>query len=245
VSAGEPARLTPPQRRLRELQQADYSHLPLSAATEVSVDRVRRAAEAVYGERWNFYSNALRREVVHVFERALDLLAAAGRPLAYLEIGSCQGLSMSLVGELARNRDVLGRLVSIDPYFEGGYVEGAASPWGVESTIRIDKTTRDGALELYRSLALEVELLEETSTAGLKRLVRADDTFDLIYVDGSHEGLLPFSDTGLAVALLAPGGVVVLDDHHWPDVKQVKEICDRHCRHVGESWKLVAYRPDG
>ena len=116
---------------------------------------------------------------------------------------------------------------------------------GVESTIEIDKTTRDGALRLYGSLELEVELLEETSTEGLKRLVGRDEAFDLIYVDGSHEELRPLSDTGLALALLAPGGIVVLDDHHWPDVRQVREICDRHCRHVAESWKLAAYRPDG
>ena len=34
----------------------------------------------------------------------------------------------------------------------------------------------------------------------------------------------------------------MLDDHHWPDVKTVKELCDRHLDKIYESWKVAAYK---
>lgn len=40
----------------------------------------------------------------------------------------------------------------------------------------------------------------------------------------------------------ATQGIIILDDHYWPDVKILKELCDRHLSKVYESWKVVAYK---
>jgi hypothetical protein len=42
--------------------------------------------------------------------------------------------------------------------------------------------------------------------------------------------------------LVKPGGVIMLDDHHWPDVKNVKELWDRHLAKVYETWKVAVYK---
>jgi hypothetical protein len=36
----------------------------------------------------------------------------------YLEIGSCQGVSMGVIGSVLRSPGALGKLTSIDPYFD-------------------------------------------------------------------------------------------------------------------------------
>ena len=229
------------QRRLRELQSQDYSHLPLSASTEDSIRQVKEAAESIYGDRWNYYSNALRREVVQVFEMCIRGLSQSSQKIDYLEIGSCQGLSMSIIARLLINSSALGKLVSVDPYFAEGYVEGGLGIWEKNDEITIDKTTRNNAYSLYNLLKLEVHHIEEVSFVGLKSLICSNRHFNLIYIDGSHEGMNPLRDLGLSFELAAPGGIIILDDHHWPDVKVIKELCDCHCNKIAESWKVAAY----
>src|SRR5262249_52391318 len=92
-------------RRLYHVSQlADYRHVRLDPEDEADRLAVESAAHSVYGDAWDYYSGALRREVVEGFVRTLG--AVAGQ-IDYLEIGSCQGLSMSLMGLLLRRRNCL------------------------------------------------------------------------------------------------------------------------------------------
>jgi predicted O-methyltransferase YrrM len=217
-----------------------YEHVTLPAADEALRQQVISAAVEIYGESWNYYSDALRPEIAMGFVQTIESMDR-NRPVAYLEIGSCQGLSMSFIALLLQRRGMLRSLTSIDPYFAEGYVEGALGPYEHEKHVPIGKTTKACALTLYERLRLSVELLEMTSEAGLKRLLSAGTTFDLIYIDGYHETLVPLVDLGLSLAALSRPGLIILDDYMWPDVAPLKALCDRHARRVQETWKTASY----
>ena len=235
-------RLTRTQRTVVRLMRKDYHELVLEDFAERAFLEVRQAAALAYGDRWNYYSNALRREVVHTFQRSIAALAEHAERIDYLEIGSAQGLSMSLIGTMLRQVGRLGNVVSVDPYYDQGYIEGGGAPQPKVQNVAINRATRDNAASLYRSLGLGVNLLQMRSSEGLAHLIADGAQFDLIYIDGSHEGLNPVVDFGLSYALLRAGGIVMLDDHYWQDVIAVKLLCDRHAVKVSECWKVAAYR---
>ena len=226
---------------MRDLR--NYSPKKLSERGRKALETVGGKAREVYGEDWNFYSNTLRPEVIEVFEKTLQAVPTGkDRPMAYLEIGSCQGVSMAVMGILLRLYGKSAGLLSMDPYFEGGYVEGQRAPVPDRKRVWIDKKTRDGAFQLYRSLDLNVRLIEKPSAEGLCELVRGGEKFDLIYIDGNHERLNPVVDFGLSCALLNEGGILMLDDYLWPDVHAVKKICDQHSEKICQTWKTAVYR---
>jgi len=226
---------SPTDRRIKRLKRRDNSRIPLLLDTEEIIRRVQFAANAIYGENWNFQSDALRREMVQLFETCVQHLALSKQYIDYLEIGSCQGLSMSLMGQLLADARKLGTLVSIDPYFTDGYIEQ-------DSVVEINKSTRERAFSLYKSLGVAVEHLEEISSTALTKLLRTNRSFSLIYVDGSHEGMNPLRDTALSIELVTSNGIIMLDDHQtYGDVKVVKELCDRNYRKIAETWKVAAY----
>ncbi|MGH7983280.1 MAG: class I SAM-dependent methyltransferase [Candidatus Udaeobacter sp.] len=240
------------RRVLRSLPSSARELYRLGVLTEYNValperdERIRAtvqaAAAAIYGDSWNYYSDALRPEVAEGFVRTIDAVAQTNQPVQYLEIGSCQGLSMSLIASLLRDRSALGLLVSIDPYFETGYIEGEAGPYRKASQVAVTKNTKSCAMRLYAQLGLNVEIIERTSADGLIELIRNGCTFDLVYIDGSHEQLWPAIDFGLCRAVLRSNGVLILDDHIWPDVQPIKHLCDKHAAKIQETWKTASYR---
>jgi len=234
--------LTPQMIEFAQMQRSSVNDLQLSDVLQTLTKKVQASAESIYGESWNFYSGALSPVAANIFEESVSALLGDYEDIDYLEIGSCQGLSMSLVACLLKYHTKLGKCVSIDPYFDDGYVEGANSVWEVEREISINKNTRDNAQALYKKLHLDVEHLEKTSTEGLRSLIQQEERFHLIYIDGSHEKMMPLRDLGLSFEVLYSGGIIMLDDHNWPDVKPLKELCDKHCEPIAESWKISAYR---
>lgn len=53
------------------------------------------------------------------------------------------------------------------------------------------------------------------------------ESFDLIYVDGSHEEPDVMMDLALAYGLLKPGGVMLVDDYNQPAFPGVKSAVDK------------------
>ncbi len=205
----------------------------LTAAAAECREQVLMEAQAVLGQNWNYWSNALQRRVVETFDTAVGRLEDDGGPVDFLEIGSCQGLSMGIIGALLRRHGVLRSLTSVDPYWEDGYDE--------VGHLDIDKQTRKLAFQLYERLRLPVRLVEAQSFEGLPQLIREGCSYRLIYIDGRHQRLNPVVDFGLSWALLEDGGIIMLDDHRWPDVAPLKAQCDEHLERVHESWKVAAY----
>jgi predicted O-methyltransferase YrrM len=220
------------------LRSQKYLHLRPTSLTEQAIRKVLPVAQKIYGERWsdyNAYSDALLNECVSTLDKVITTLCTRRDRINYLEIGSAQGVSMAIVGAMLQRLDALGTAVSIDPYFEDGYDEEGMS-------VTINKKTKENALHLYKSLGLNVRVLERTSYEGLVQLLREQARFDLIYIDGFHSGLTPTIDFSLAYNLLNKNGMIMLDDHVWPDVASIKKLCDRHLQKITECWKTAAYQ---
>ncbi|MBZ0268721.1 class I SAM-dependent methyltransferase [bacterium] len=212
----------------------DFSSVALTDVAERCRDRVLEEAQAINGANWNYWSNALQPPVVETFDVVLRQLAAAGHVVDYLEIGSCQGMSMGVIGLLLREYGLLRTLTSVDPYWSDGYDE--------VGHLEIDQETKGRAFRLYERLGLPVRLVEATSFEGLPELIRERQRYGLVYVDGRHERMNPAVDLGLSWALLADDGIVMLDDHRWADVAPLKALCDSHLEPVHECWKVAAWR---
>lgn len=230
------------QKTLYRLQARDYSYIKLSPETERAVKMVVSAAKKIYAREYNYQSNATRREVIKTFEKAIDYLRENSEKLSYLEIGSAQGLSMATILKIAELKKIpIEKAISIDPYFEKGFFTGKNGIWQKNSFIQINKLTKEKALKLYSLLSLSVNLVEKTSFDGLVSLIKKDEKFNLIYIDALHENINPLVDAGLSLQVLFEGGIIMLDDHYWPDVKNVKSVFDRHLKKLHECWKVVAY----
>jgi len=236
----------PDARKLYRLSKvANNSNLILNEGNKNVREKVEHYANMICMDKTNFYSDALRKEVVYSFEKAIDAVSNINNKIDYLEIGSCHGISMSIIGLMLKNRGILGKLTSIDPYYKVGYFEGQYGPFHNNYHISINKDTKEIAFRMYDSLGLSVELYEMTSLEGLIALIEKKRRFNLIYIDGSHEKLCPTIDFSLSFSLLRREGVIILDDHLWPDVVPIKTLCDKYAKKVHETWKTVSYKLDG
>jgi hypothetical protein len=225
------------ERSIRKEKNRNYSKLPISETTESSLAICIKEAISVYGENWNFQSDALRREMVFGFQTCIYHLLNKTDNINYLEIGSCQGLSMSIIGNIIRNNSKQsGKLLSIDPYFEDGYFEHNIQ-------VPVNKTIKSKAFSLYNKLSLNVQHIEKPSGVALKQLIIENEKFNLIYIDGAHEGMIPFTDLAYSLELVSEkGAIIILDDHKtYDDVKFLKQLCDRNYNKVYENWKIAAY----
>ena len=141
-------------------------------------------------------------------KRVIASLKPEADQVSYLEIGSSNGISMALIGMLIKKR-WLGNphLVSVDPYFVDGFVEGLRGPGERDFHVSVDKAAKARAQALYARCGIEVELIERKSTEALTGLISAGARFDLIFIDGRHEGLQPMIDFGLCVPLFKVNGI--------------------------------------
>ncbi len=213
---------------------------------EVAAQADRIAGEVV-GADHDTYSGATAPEVASAFALCIRHGMRDGR-LDYLEIGSAKGKSMGFIGAFAIRSGCEFRGTSIDPYFEAAYREGADRPdlflRGAGPYVApIDATDYEKATRYWRELGLVVEQLRLTSGEGIELLRTRGVQFDLIYIDGLHDGLAPMQDLVGCLKLARKGGVIMLDDRHWASVHHVRKICSRceELRLIHENWKISAY----
>jgi SAM-dependent methyltransferase len=120
-------------------------------------------------------------------------------PVRYLEIGSFEGGSLAFVHSLL-NKQVVA--TSIDPFQD--YDELPAHKM---------ENVRQRFHANVQAAGVEVRVLRGTSLEQLPPLVADGETFDLIYIDGSHAALDVMTDAVLCWRLLAPGGLMIFDDY--------------------------------
>jgi predicted O-methyltransferase YrrM len=125
------------------------------------------------------------------------------RPVRYLEIGSFEGRSLAFVHTLLKG-DV--RITSIDPFTD--YSEFADVSWAAVSAIFAANVESIGAKD-------DVRVLKGRSIDHLPKLLDAGETFDLIFIDGSHATLDIMVDAALAWQMLACGGLMIFDDYWY------------------------------
>lgn len=176
------------------------------------------------------------------FAHALRHFSHSGK-VDFLEIGSFEGVSLVTVASILRNQTKLGRICSVDPYYPHGYLE--TPPSQATSHKMSTSETMRRTFDLYRAFGLKVEHLRLTSQQALLKLANSGAHFDLIFVDGIHEGLWPFIDAAYSLSLLRDGGLLCLDDIEWPDVRPVAEMLERHCDVVTKTATQIALAPAG
>ena len=60
-----------------------------------------------------------------------------------------------------------------------------------------------------------IRAMQKTSFAGLAMLATAEQEYDFIYIDGSHQAQDVLTDACMAFPLLKKDGVMVFDDYLW------------------------------
>jgi hypothetical protein len=90
--------------------------------------------------------------------------------------------------------------------------------------------------DLLRSAGLDTiaRLVRQPSSLALPQLVSQGLVADAAFVDGSHRFHEVFVDLAFLRQIVRPGGVIVLDDHHWPSVRTAA-----HYYEVNMGWRVV------
>jgi predicted O-methyltransferase YrrM len=107
-------------------------------------------------------------------------------------------------------------------YLEVGVFQGRSLLWLLEN-VATDPSSRLTGVDLSASYSAEnvalsgaadrIEMLEGRSQSVLRTL--PEDSYDIIYIDGSHRGDDVLADAVLAWPLLRQGGTLIFDDYRW------------------------------
>lgn len=146
------------------------------------------------------------------FTLALRLQTASGLRGDILEIGSYHGRSTVFLAQGLQPGETL---TVCDP-FQLGEVYVGRPPTAADLRRHLVDALDDvdeGALEIIEAYSTDLELAP-------------DRRFRFVHVDGSHERADVHHDLELALRHLAPGGLIVCDDHdhpQWPGVTEAIE----------------------
>ena len=117
-----------------------------------------------------------------------------GRPhIRYLEVGVYEGRSLFWMLDNIMTHPT-SRLVAVDIFFDD-----------YEQKF-LDNLDASGAAD-------RITVVKERGEYALKTL--ADESFDVIYLDGGHAANTVFAQAALAWQLLREGGLLILDDYRW------------------------------
>lgn len=163
---------------------------------------------------------------------AKNILAAnLPSPTSYLEVGSFEGGSLAFVHALLKGEL---RATAIDPFENYGELP-TTDMSSVETRFRAN----------IKAIGAQVRVMRGASLTRLPELIAAGETFDLIYVDGSHAALDVVVDAILCWRLLAPRGLMIFDDYRYPECRAaINAFVDLIKREVivVEVWEQVFLR---
>ena len=188
-----------------------YLTMPVSSRAYAQGRRERHAFEAACQEK-DFSTDWFTHNItswVKVFTRP-DLHSLLTGPLRGLEIGSWEGMSSTFL---------LGRfptlhITCVDTW--RGSDEHAGSTVTHDSERRFLANTREFADRVTMWKGSSLSYFAETAAA------QSQDTFDLIYVDGSHYVDDVLTDALLSFERLRVGGIIIFDDYQWRDYPEVR-----------------------
>jgi len=131
-------------------------------------------------------------------------------PKTYLEIGSYEGASACWMIEHTQVEHV----VCIDTWAGGKeHISADINMRNVER--RFDSNIETAGSRVDREV--NVTKLKDLSSVVLVDLIGNGmrDTFDIVYIDGSHEPCDVLADAVLAFLVCRPGGLLIFDDYRW------------------------------
>ena len=131
---------------------------------------------------------------------------SSAHPRRVLEIGAFDGVSANVMLDAIFTHPQ-STVNTVDPY-----LPDPTTPQVAESTRALfEENCRRGGhgdrVRLHRGRSLET--LARMITDGLS------ESFDVIFIDGSHLAADVMTDAALAWPLLAPGGILIFDDYEW------------------------------
>jgi predicted O-methyltransferase YrrM len=128
----------------------------------------------------------------------------ASLPIQAIEVGSFEGVSACwLLDNLLVHPGSV--LTCIDPW--DGLDKLLKERCGSKAERLFDLNTRSYGSKLRK--------IKDYSLPVLGQMLRDKRLFDLVFVDGNHEGLNALTDLVMGWELLKPGGVLVSDDYEW------------------------------
>src|SRR5512135_1720811 len=137
---------------------------------------------------------------IPIWEKALE--GYKGKPnVHYLEVGIFEGQSALWMLEKVLTHPTA-RLTGIDPFSDPGYLEGSKTHTYKE--IFYSNLKASGSEGKAR-------IIEGYSQVELRKLPL--ESFDIIYIDGSHNSADALEDAILSWRLLKDGGVLIFDDY--------------------------------
>lgn len=131
------------------------------------------------------------------------------RPVTYLEIGAhCGGNIVSVANTYCNHED--SKIHCIDPWID--YEEYPEF-----------KGTIDNVFNQFNRNIVNFGISDKTIVhrgfSNRELLKFKDEMFDIIYIDGNHEPNYVLEDAILSFRKLKTGGVMILDDYSWRDVR--------------------------
>ncbi|HEX2747682.1 MAG TPA: class I SAM-dependent methyltransferase [Verrucomicrobiales bacterium] len=132
---------------------------------------------------------------------------ATDKPVKALEVGGFEGISTNLMLDLLFTHPD-SQVHAIDPFLPD------------PTTPEVDGLTRECFIENCKTGGHDeqITLYEGLSSEVLAWMAAGDgfwQSFDFIYIDGSHLAKDVFIDAALSWSLLKPGGIIAFDDYEW------------------------------
>lgn len=151
------------------------------------------------------------------------------RPENTLEVGMRMGGSALAIMQTHKDlgHNPRKQHVAMDPYQNDPFNDASG-------LVAAERAGLDGYLEFHN----------EPSSLAMPSLVQKERTFQMIYVDGSHEFENVFLDAYFSVQLLSIGGIVVFDDCVSPHIKKVLRFVQRNFTNCLSEIDIAPYRPE-
>ena len=131
---------------------------------------------------------------------------------SFLEIGSFEGRSTVWIVENMMEGD--GNITCIDTW-EGGEEHGNEDMGTVEERFIHNMQL----LQSKKACGLSVRMGK--SVDELAACIAAEEKYDFIYIDGSHQAPDVLTDACMAWPLLKQGGIMVFDDYLWGESRDI------------------------
>jgi predicted O-methyltransferase YrrM len=136
----------------------------------------------------------------------LEIKAMLPKRSRVLEIGCFEGRSTSWILQHFLEAD--GTICCIDTF------EGSPEHTGIQLAGLFERWQNNVKSVISEKQTCNVQV--NKSYQGLANLIKDNESFDFIYVDGSHTAPDVLADACMSWDLLNPGGIILFDDYQWP-----------------------------
>tara|TARA_R110000787_G_scaffold36714_3_gene93541 strand:- start:15000 stop:15611 length:612 start_codon:yes stop_codon:yes gene_type:complete len=158
-------------------------------------------------------------------------------PINVLEIGAFEGRATCWMLDNWISDRKESHISVVEPFTGAADHEGMEIDWkAVKSRFMKNTDAEDNALI--------VQLMEMTSDKALPLLRSWGETYDFVYIDGSHRARDVMHDAVLAWGMMDKGAILLFDDYLWGDRSQPletpKPAIDAFCLLYGDELEIVA-----